>query len=168
MWLTLVRTEAPFLVIIVVVSGSAPQLAISSSLTGTGVVLFAQEHKGEAAGISVRVSTDCSGVCPNTVIPTTVRKNKPLWQHWHGSLWFLSLTSTGTESKFLVGVKVACGGTPAVTVTAALCGAAVIFFPQEDEGEDALGSVGISSKCVENCQDENVGRGWAGEASECA
>lgn len=76
-----------------------------------------------------------------------------------GSLWFLSLTSAGTESKFLVGVKVARGGTPAVTVTAALCGAAVVLFLQEDEGEDARGSVGVSTKCVENCQDENVGRG---------
>lgn len=72
----------------------------------------------------------------------------------HG-LFFLSLTTTGTEPKCLVIVKVACGGTPAVTVAAALCCAAVILLSQEDEGEDTWRSVGIPSKCGEDCQDEN-------------
>ncbi len=74
MLLTLVRTEAPFLVIIVAVSGTAPQLAIASSLTSAGVILFAQEHKGEVAGISLRISTDHSGFWPNKDIKTTMRK----------------------------------------------------------------------------------------------
>lgn len=60
--LTLVRTETPFLVVIIVVSGTAPQLAIISSLTSAGAVLFTQEHEGEVAGLSLRISTDCSGV----------------------------------------------------------------------------------------------------------
>lgn len=75
------------------------------------------------------------------------------------ALWFLLLTTTGAESIFLVLVKVVCGGTPAVAVAAALCGTAVIFFPQKDEGEDTLSSVCVSSKCVENCQDESWGQG---------
>lgn len=51
--LTLIRTEAPFLVLIVAVSGATPQLSISSSLAGAGVILFTQEHKGEVAGLSL-------------------------------------------------------------------------------------------------------------------
>lgn len=62
MLLTLVRTEAPFLVVIIVVSGTAPQLAISSSLASAGVIRFTQEHKGEVARLSLRISTDYSGV----------------------------------------------------------------------------------------------------------
>lgn len=74
MILTLVRTEAPLLVVIIAVSGSAPQLAVSSPLTGAGVVLFTQEHKGEVAGRSLSISTDYSGVWKNKDITTTVRK----------------------------------------------------------------------------------------------
>lgn len=74
-------------------------------------------------------------------------------------LWFLPLTTTGTESIFLIIVKVVCGGTPAVAITAALCGTAVIFLPLKDEGEDALSSIGVSSKCVQNCEGENWGQG---------
>lgn len=160
MLLTLVRTEAPFLVIIIVVSGTAPQLAISSSLTSAGVILFTQEHKGEVAGLSLRISTDHSGFWPNKDRTTTVRKQaivEALRSIY--ALWFLPLTTTGTESIFYVPVKVVCGGTPAVAVAAALCGTAVIFLPQKDEGEDTLGSVGVSSKCVQNCQDENQRQG---------
>lgn len=62
MLLTLVRTKAPFLVIIVAVSGGAPQLAISTSLTSAGVILFTQENEGEVAGLTLRVSTNYSGV----------------------------------------------------------------------------------------------------------
>lgn len=79
---------------------------------------------------------------------------------------FLSLTTIGTESIFLVSVKVACGGTPAVAVTAALCGTAVILLPQKDKGEDTLSSIGVSSKCEENCQEENLGQGRASAVSQ--
>lgn len=74
MWLTLVRTETPFLVVIIAVSGTAPQLAISSSLTSAGVILFTQEHKGEVAGLSLRISTNYSGLCPNKELTARVRK----------------------------------------------------------------------------------------------
>lgn len=159
MLLTLVRTEAPFLVIVIVVSGTAPQLAISTSLTSAGVILFTKEHKGEVAGLSLRVSTDYSGIWPNKVT-TTVRKQAIVAAlQCICALCFLSLTSTGTESIFLVIVKAVCGGTPAVAITAALCGTAVIFLPQKDEGEDTFISVCVSSKCVQNCQDENWGQG---------
>lgn len=70
---TLVGTETPFLVIIIVVGGTAPQLAISSSLTSAGVILFTQEHKREVAGLSLWISTGYSSVCPNKDITTTVR-----------------------------------------------------------------------------------------------
>lgn len=62
--LTLVRTESPFLVVIIAISGSTPQLAIAPSLTGAGVVLLTQEFKGEVAGFSLRVSTNHSSVWP--------------------------------------------------------------------------------------------------------
>lgn len=75
------------------------------------------------------------------------------------ALWFLLLTTAGAESIFLVLVKVVCGGTPAVAIAAALCGTAVIFLSQKDKGEDTLSSVGVSSKCVQHCQDENWGQG---------
>ena len=68
MLLTLIRTEAPFLVLIIVVSCSAPQLAISSSLTGTGVIPLTQEHKGKVAGLSFRITTDYSGIWQNNEI----------------------------------------------------------------------------------------------------
>lgn len=71
------------------------------------------------------------------------------------TLGFLSLTSAWTESIFLVIVKVVCGGTPAVAIVSALRGTLVILIPQKDEGEDTFISIGISSKCVQNCQDEN-------------
>lgn len=64
-------------------------------------------------------------------------------------LWFMcSLTTTGTESIFLILVKVACGGTPAVTITAALCGTAVILLPQKGERENTWSSTSISIKSV--------------------
>lgn len=83
MFLTFVRTETPFLVVIVVVSSAAPQFAISSSLTSAGVVLLTQEYKGEVAGLSLRVSTNYSGVCPN-------RHNSKETSHY-GSVvqWFI-------------------------------------------------------------------------------
>ena len=97
---------------------------------------------------------------------TTVRTQSAVASlHTVYMLWFLSLTSTGTESILLVLVKVACGGTPAVTITAALCGTFVKLLVLKDEGEDTLSSVWVSSNCVENCREENWGQGWAGEAS---
>lgn len=157
---TIVLTEAPFLVIVIAVCGTAPQLAISSPLTSAGVILFTQELKGEVAGLSLRISTGYSIACPNKVITTTVKKQAIVAAlHCIYVLWFLLLTMTGTEAKFLVCVKVVCGGTPAVTIAAALCGAAVIFLPQKYEGEDALISASVSSKCVQYCQDEIYGQG---------
>lgn len=69
--LTLVRTKAPFLVIIIASGGTTPQFAITSSLTSAGVVLLTKEHKGEVAGFSLRIPTENSGICSNI---TTVRK----------------------------------------------------------------------------------------------
>lgn len=63
--LTLVRAEAPFIVIIIVASCTAPQFAISSSLTSAGVIFLSKEHKGEVAWLSLRISTNHCGVCPN-------------------------------------------------------------------------------------------------------
>lgn len=72
--LTVVRTEAPFLVIIIAVSGAAPQLAISSSLTCAWVILLTQEHKGEVAGISLRISTNYSYIWINRDITAAVKQ----------------------------------------------------------------------------------------------
>lgn len=72
--LTLIRTEAPFLVIIIVVSGTAPQLAIPSALTSAGVILLPQEYKGEVAGLSLRITTNYSSVWPNKDINNTCKK----------------------------------------------------------------------------------------------
>lgn len=159
MLLTLVGTETPFRVVIIAVSGTAPQLAISSSLTCAGVILFTQEHEREVARLPLRVSTNHSGFCTNKEITKTVKLQAVVaallsTQEW----WFLSLTPTGTKSVCLVIVKVAGGGTPAVAVSAALRGTAVILLPQEDEGEDTLGSVSVSVNCVQNCQDDKNGR----------
>lgn len=65
MLLTLVRTKAPFLILIIVVSGTAPQLAISTSLTGAGVIRLTQEHKGKLARLSLRIATGHCSVWPN-------------------------------------------------------------------------------------------------------
>ena len=61
--LTFVRTQAPFLVLVIVCSGTAPQLAVCSALTGAGVILFAEEDEGEVAELSLRIPTDDSRVC---------------------------------------------------------------------------------------------------------
>lgn len=62
MLLTLVSTETPFLVIIIVACCAAPQLAITSALTGAGVILFAKEGEGEVTGLALRISTQHSGI----------------------------------------------------------------------------------------------------------
>lgn len=62
MLLTPVSTETPFLVIIKVACCTAPQLAVTSALSGAGVVLFAKEGEGEVTGLALRISTRHSGV----------------------------------------------------------------------------------------------------------
>lgn len=71
------------------------------------------------------------------------------------TLWFLSLTTIGTESIFLIDVKVVCGGTPAVTITAALCGTAVILVSQKDKGKNTLFPICVSSKGEQDCHKKN-------------
>lgn len=61
--LTFVRTQAPFLVLIIVCRGTAPQFAVCSALTGAGIILFAEEHKWEVAELSFRIPTDNSCIC---------------------------------------------------------------------------------------------------------
>lgn len=79
------------------------------------------------------------------------QSNKPLWQDFH-ALCFLLPTTVGTEAICLVCVKVASGGTPAVSVAAALGGTALILLTQEGEGKDTGGSIRVSVKCVQDCE----------------
>lgn len=58
---TLVSTEAPFFVCVIVACRAAPQLAVTSALAGAGVVLFAKEGEGEVAGLPIGIATNDSG-----------------------------------------------------------------------------------------------------------
>lgn len=152
--ITSVGTQAPFLVLIIVSSGTAPQFAVSSALTGAGIILFALEDEREVAELSFGIPTD------NTCICSWSQKNQ--WgQTGFDTLWCICSftsplhTSAGTEAIFLVLVKALCSGTPAVSVWTSLWGAAVVFLAQKCEREDTFLSIGISSKCVEHCQGED-------------
>lgn len=74
MLLTLIRTEAPFLVLVIVVSCTAPQFAIPTALTSAGLILLPQEYKGEVAGLSLRITTNYSSVWPNKEINNNHKK----------------------------------------------------------------------------------------------
>lgn len=96
--LTLVRTEAPFLVFIIVVSSATPQFAVSSPLACTGVILLAQKHKGKVTGLSFRVSSNYSSVWTNKDIRQAVKQiNKPLWQDFVGFTPCASFTHHGSD-----------------------------------------------------------------------
>lgn len=114
---TLVRTEAPFFVRVIVTSCAAPQLAITSALACAGVVLFAEEGEGEVAGLPLGISTEYSGFWPERDVHSVT-----LWPQAQCicTLWCRIFTSSGTEAVFLVSVIVLCGGAPAVAVAAAL------------------------------------------------
>lgn len=86
----------------------------------------------------------------------TVRYKETLWPRaqCNCALRCRTFTSTGTETVFLVSVKVVGGGAPAVAITASLGGTAVVFLLQKREGEDTFVAVCVSSKGVQHCQGE--------------
>lgn len=61
--ITSVWTQAPFLVFIIASSGTAPQFAISSALTGARIILFSLEDEREVAELSFGIPTDNSCIC---------------------------------------------------------------------------------------------------------
>lgn len=69
------------------------------------------------------------------------------------SQWWL--TSAGTETVFLVFIKVLCRGTPAVPIVTSLCGASIVCLAQKHEGENALGTIAVPIDCVQDCGENN-------------
>lgn len=68
--LTSVRTQAPFLILIIVCSGTAPQFTVSSALTGAGIILFVEKYEGKVAELSFRIPTDNSRICSQKSLST--------------------------------------------------------------------------------------------------
>ncbi len=67
----------------------------------------------------------------------------------------MKLTAVGAEGPLSVIIVARCGGAPTVPVPTSLSRARVVGIFQKGEGEDAWGTVGVSSVREENCKCQN-------------
>jgi len=156
---TSVGAEAVFLVLIEVGGGGTPAVAVGAPVRGAGVVGGAVEDEGEDAGGPVAVAAVGVEHCG-------VRRGED-GPGLHGAgqgLQQLLLTFAGAEAVFLVVVVAGGGGTPGQPVRAPLRDAPGIGVALEDEGEVAVGPVGVPVAGLHHCSGAGTAQqqGWGG------